>query len=70
MPVIQIQILKGRDNEQIKVLIADVTKAAMKNLRVKSEQVRVLVIEIPDTHWGTGGLTMNEFRIKGDEVEK
>ena len=35
MPIIQIQVLKGRSNEQIKNMIVDVTDAAVKNLAVK-----------------------------------
>ncbi|MBT2667275.1 tautomerase family protein [Bacillus sp. ISL-4] len=62
MPIIHIQVLKDRNNEQIKGLIADVTDAAVKNLSVKPEQVRVLVTEISDTHWGTSGITMNELK--------
>ncbi|KAA0966282.1 4-oxalocrotonate tautomerase [Sporosarcina sp. ANT_H38] len=64
MPIIQIQVLKGRSNEQIKNLIVDVTDAAVKNLFVKPEQVRVLVTEVEDTHWGAGGFTMNEIKSK------
>lgn len=61
MPIIQIQVLEGRDQEQIRSLIADVTDAAVKNLDVKPEQVRVLVTEIVDTHWGVGGKTKREI---------
>ena len=60
MPIIQVQVLSGRDHEQIKNLIADVTNAAVKNLSVKPEQVRVLVTEVPHMYWGVGGQTMDE----------
>ena len=62
MPIIQVQILKGRSNEQIKSLIADLTDAAVKNLTVQPEQVRVLLTEIEESHWGAGGLTMDEIK--------
>ena len=52
MPIFQVQVLKGRSREQVKGLIADVTQAAVKNLSVKPEQVRVLVTEIEHSHWG------------------
>ena len=61
MPIIQIQVLEGRDQERIRSLIADVTEAAVKNLDVKPEQVRVLVTEIADTHWGVAGKTKREI---------
>ena len=69
MPIIQIQVLKGRSNEQIKNMIVDVTDAAVKNLAVKPEQVRVLVTEIRDTHWGVGGFTMNEIKSKVAQIK-
>ncbi len=62
MPIFQVQVLKGRKPEQIKGLIADVTEAAVKNLAVKPEQVRVLVTEIDHSHWGAGGIPMEEIR--------
>ncbi len=61
MPIIQIQVLEGRGQEQIRSLIADVTDAVVKNFEVKPEQVRVLVTEIADTHWGVGGETKREL---------
>ncbi|MFD1707541.1 2-hydroxymuconate tautomerase family protein [Siminovitchia sediminis] len=62
MPIIQVQVLKGRSREEIRGLIADVTEAAVKNLSVKPEQVRVLVTEMEHSHWGAGGLPIDEFR--------
>lgn len=60
MPIIQIQVIKGRSNEQIKSLILEITRVTVKNLSVKPEQVRVLVTEVADTHWGAGGSTMDD----------
>lgn len=61
MPIIQVQILEGRDIDQIKNLIADLTDAAIKNLSENPEQVRVWVTEILTTHWGAGGITKSEI---------
>jgi len=66
VPIIQVQVLEGRNNEQIKNLIADLTDAAVRNLSVKPEQVRVLVTEVADTHWGAGGRTMNEIKKQSE----
>ena len=60
MPIIQIQLLKGREEEQVRGLIQQVTEAAVRSLDVKPEQVRVLITEIADTHWGVGGKTKRE----------
>ncbi len=57
MPIVQIQVLEGRDKQQIARLIASVTEAVVASLEIKPEQVRVLVSEVPPTHWGVGGVT-------------
>ncbi|MCK6258909.1 4-oxalocrotonate tautomerase [Fictibacillus sp. KIGAM418] len=55
MPIIQVQIIKGRSDEQIQNMIASVTEAAASTLDVKQEQVRVLVTEVEGKHWAVGG---------------
>ncbi|MCG7335830.1 2-hydroxymuconate tautomerase family protein [Sporosarcina sp. ACRSM] len=62
MPIIQVQVIKGRSVEQIRDFIAHVTEVAAKDLEVNPEQVRVIVTEIEDTHWGAGGLPIKEYR--------
>jgi len=66
MPIIQIQIIEGRKQEQIQNLIFDVTEVVAKNLDVDVRRVRVLVNEIPSSHWGVGGRS-KETIIYGDE---
>ncbi|MDM5188325.1 4-oxalocrotonate tautomerase [Bacillus sp. DX4.1] len=55
MPIVQIQVIEGRKQEQIQYLISNVTDAVAKSLDVDAERVRVLVNEIPGSHWGVGG---------------
>ncbi|MEN1935845.1 4-oxalocrotonate tautomerase [Paenibacillus sp. 102] len=55
MPIVQIQVIEGRKQQQIQNLISNVTDAVAKSLDVDAERVRVLVNEIPGSHWGVGG---------------
>ncbi|MCR8848131.1 tautomerase family protein [Rossellomorea sp. SC111] len=57
MPIIQVQVLEGRSDEQIKDLVAGITKTAVETLGVKPEQVRVIVQPIPHKYWVVGGVT-------------
>ncbi|RXT13486.1 4-oxalocrotonate tautomerase [Ammoniphilus sp. CFH 90114] len=57
MPLIQVQVLEGRSSEQISRLIQQLTISAVESLEVKPEQVRVIVNEVPKSHWGVGGVT-------------
>ncbi|KZE54721.1 4-oxalocrotonate tautomerase [Brevibacillus parabrevis] len=62
MPIVQVSILEGRDKEQIRQMIEGITQAIADSLQVKPEQVRVLVTEVPPSHWGAGGVTKEQSR--------
>lgn len=55
MPIIRVEMLEGRSPETKERLIAALTADAAEILEVKPEQVRVLLYELPKTHWGLGG---------------
>ncbi|MEY2619652.1 MAG: hypothetical protein RL522_2654 [Pseudomonadota bacterium] len=57
MPIAQINILSGRTDEQKAKMIAAVTQAIADTLGAPKESIRVLVHEVPSTHWGIGGQT-------------
>ncbi|MDB5727009.1 MAG: 4-oxalocrotonate tautomerase [Noviherbaspirillum sp.] len=61
MPIVQIQMLEGRDEEKKRQLIAAVTDAICETLSAAPESVRVVLQEVPKAHWGTGGKTMKEL---------
>ena len=61
MPIAQIQIIQGRSAEQIETMIAEVTQAIHRSLGAPVESVRVLVEEVPNTHWGIGGKTAKQL---------
>lgn len=55
MPILTVRILEGRPPEKIEGLISALTEAASRVLDAPAESVRVLVEEVPKTHWGIGG---------------
>lgn len=61
MPIVNLQILEGRSKKQVKKVIQNITDTISVTLEVPKESVRVLVTEVPKTHWGTGGV------LKSDE---
>jgi len=64
MPLAQIHILEGRTPEQKKKMINEVTTALINSLDVPRENVRVVIYEVPKSHWSVGGLTMEEREKK------
>jgi 4-oxalocrotonate tautomerase len=61
MPIVNIQIMQGRPEEKIKEVIQNVTEAICATLNAPKENVRVIVTEIPKTHWGIGGTAVSDM---------
>ncbi|KPH74375.1 4-oxalocrotonate tautomerase [Oceanobacillus caeni] len=55
MPIVQISIMEGRSQEKIDTLLKNVTTAVSESLDAPKENVRVIVTEVPKTHWAIGG---------------
>lgn len=64
MPIVDVSIIEGRSTEDIRRLIAEVTDAVERALGSPRETVRVLVRELPATHWAAGNETIAERREK------
>jgi 4-oxalocrotonate tautomerase len=60
MPLVEITLAEGRTPEQIRTLLADVHQAVHKAIDVPESSVRVVVREVPPTHWSAGGQTLAE----------
>lgn len=61
MPIVNIQILEGRPEEKVKELIHNVTETVSATLGAPKENVRILVSEVPKTHWGIGGISVSDM---------
>ena len=57
MPLIQVTLIEGRAAERKERLIAELTAAAADVLEVPRPSVRVLLQELPPSHWGVGGVS-------------
>jgi len=55
MPVVRIELWEGRTLEQKDKLIRKVTDAVVKSLKIKPQQVIVILNEVSKDHWGVGG---------------
>jgi 4-oxalocrotonate tautomerase len=64
MPIIQVSLVEGREPEKVTHFIHEVTRVAAETLDAPLDTIKVLVNEIPPTHWGSGGVTVAERRAK------
>ena len=60
MPFIQITIAEGRDPEKKERLISEVTETVSTVLEAPIETIRVLITEVPTTHWGIAGKSISK----------
>lgn len=58
LPIINVQILKGRSEQDIQSFIRALTDTTSENLNVPKERVRVIVQEVPRDRWAVGGELM------------
>ena len=57
MPVVRIDLWKGRDKEKKKELIEKITSAVADAIDCPIEAVQVIINEVEKDNWGTGGTT-------------
>ncbi|MBX3095197.1 MAG: 4-oxalocrotonate tautomerase family protein [Cryobacterium sp.] len=63
MPLVEITMTEGRSAEQLRSLLAEVHDAVERALSVPQQSIRVLVREIPETHWQSGRVTIAEKKV-------
>ncbi|WP_448336737.1 tautomerase family protein [Chloroflexus aurantiacus] len=62
MLVLRITMLEGRSTEQKAELARALSAAAAAAFDVPLAEVRLIIQEVPPTHWTVGGLSMAELR--------
>lgn len=60
MPIIEVSLVEGRSAEQLRTLITALTDAAVTALGAPRASIRVLLREVPATHWAAGDVTIAE----------
>lgn len=62
MPIIQVNMLEGRNTSIKKELMKEITEVICQKLDVQPFQVKVLINEYPKDNWSSGGIS------KADEL--
>ncbi|MEW8978967.1 MAG: 4-oxalocrotonate tautomerase [Symbiobacterium sp.] len=61
MPLIRVEMLEGRTPEQKRALIRELTETTARVLDTPKERIRVVLYEVPKTHWGIAGTPVSEI---------
>jgi 4-oxalocrotonate tautomerase len=62
MPLVEITLVEGRTPEKLRGLMHEVHAAVVRAVEVPDESVRVVIREVPATHWSAGDVTIAERR--------
>jgi 4-oxalocrotonate tautomerase len=65
MPLVRVSLIEGRPPELLEALIGDLTATVVSTLGVAPETVRVILDEIPPSHWGVAGVSKLRQRQQG-----
>lgn len=62
MPIIQITMLEGRDQETIETCMRDIARTVQKSLRVPLTSIRIVVNEVPKNRFAVGDTLKSEMQ--------
>ena len=57
MPHVEIMLMEGRNADQIAALHANVAEAVATSVDVDPDRVKVVIREVPKTHWSSAGVS-------------
>ena len=60
MPIINVKLLEGRSDDQLKALVSEVTQAVEKTTGANKEAVQVIIEEMKPTHFGVAGVRKSD----------
>jgi 4-oxalocrotonate tautomerase len=60
MPLIEVTLAEGRSAEKLRALISKLTEAVVEAEVAPKQSVRVIVHEVPPTHWAAADETLAE----------
>lgn len=67
MPFIEVTLVEGRSPAQLRALISGLTQAACDAIDAPVGNVRVVIREVPTTHWAAGDVTIAERTATTEE---
>ena len=68
MPFVEVTMVEGRTQDQLRALISGLTAAVVEAVGAPIASVRVVIREVPDTHWAAGDQTIAERRAEQEHT--
>jgi 4-oxalocrotonate tautomerase len=64
MPFVEVTLTQGRSADQLRSLIQELHEAVVRSGVAEAPAVRIIVREVPATHWASGGVTIAERQAR------
>ena len=64
MPLVEVTLVEGRSPELLRALIHELHEAVVRAVDAPPASVRVVLREVPATHWAAGDETIAERRAR------
>ena len=61
MPIVTVNMMEGRSDEQKERMIEEVSDALSRTLDAPKESVRIMINEMPKQHFGIGGTSAKKL---------
>ncbi|MGE0211936.1 MAG: 4-oxalocrotonate tautomerase [Parvibaculaceae bacterium] len=58
MPIIRVEMFKGRTREQKRALVKELTDTFIRTCGGKPESVQIVIVDVAKEDWGTAGVLM------------
>ena len=68
MPLIEVTLTEGRSPEKLRALISKLTEAVVDTDVANKESVRVILREVPNSHFAAGDETLAERAAKPQNI--
>jgi 4-oxalocrotonate tautomerase len=66
VPLVEVTMVEGRSPEQLRTLISKLTDAVETSVQAPRASIRVVLREVPATHWAAGDVTIAEKKAAAD----
>jgi 4-oxalocrotonate tautomerase len=60
VPLVEVTLVEGRTPQQLRALVHELHTAVVKAIGAPPQNVRVIIREVPSTHWAAGDVTIAE----------